>query len=44
MAIQEHPNEDRPPVFGSWKKWYIFLLVVLLIQIIVYYLLTLKYT
>jgi hypothetical protein len=33
-------NSDKPPVFRSWKGWYVFLLVVLFVQIVLYYWLT----
>ncbi|HEX6223654.1 MAG TPA: hypothetical protein VFZ52_04560 [Chryseolinea sp.] len=32
--------EDKPPVFKSWKGWYYLILGVLVVQIILYYLLT----
>lgn len=31
---------DNPPVFNSWKKWYIIVLTVLVVQIVFYYWLT----
>lgn len=37
-------NSEKPPVFKSWKGWYIFLLTVLALQIILYYWLTLRFT
>jgi hypothetical protein len=34
-------NEDeKPPVFNSWKGWYTLILSVLAIQIILYFVLT----
>jgi hypothetical protein len=37
-------NSDKPPVFSSWKGWYVFLLAALLIQIILYYWLTIQFS
>lgn len=35
--MNEAPTEeDRPPVFKSWKGWYWLVISVLVIQIIVY--------
>jgi len=36
-------DQERPPVFGSWKRWYIFILLILAIQILLYGWLTLSY-
>lgn len=36
-------EKEKIPVFGSWKSWYILVLAVLVIQIILYFLLTQSY-
>ncbi len=33
-------ENEIPPVFGSWKKWYGLVLGFLLIQIVLYFLIT----
>jgi hypothetical protein len=33
-------TEDRPPLFKSWKGWYILVLGVLVVQVILYYWIT----
>jgi hypothetical protein len=33
-------SEEKPPLFRSWKTWYKLVLGVLLIQVIVYFLIT----
>jgi hypothetical protein len=33
-------SEDRPPVFSSWRKWYLLVLGALALQIILYFWLT----
>jgi hypothetical protein len=33
-------NEEKPPVFNSWKGWYWLLMIVLSIQIIAYFIIT----
>lgn len=35
---QQEP--EKPPVFGSWQAWYLFTLLVLVVQVAVYYFLT----
>jgi hypothetical protein len=42
--MNSEPHQDHPPVFKSWKGWYIFLLVVLLIEIVFFYLLTIRFS
>lgn len=34
------PEDEKPPLFRRWSTWYGLVLGLLLIQIIVYYLLT----
>jgi hypothetical protein len=36
-------EKEKIPLFGSWKRWYILVLAVLLIQIVLYFLLTRSY-
>lgn len=33
-------DEDRPPVFKSWKTWYRLVLGIFIVQVIIFYLLT----
>lgn len=33
-------SSEKPPVFKSWKRWYVLVLGVLVLQIILYYWLT----
>jgi hypothetical protein len=33
-------DEEKPPLFRSWRGWYLTLIIVLLVQIIFYYWLT----
>jgi len=33
-------TEEKPPLFESWKTWYKLVLAVMLIQVIVYFLIT----
>jgi hypothetical protein len=35
--------EEKPPLFKEWNKWYMILIYVLIIQIILYYWLTLAF-
>lgn len=37
------PEQEKPPVLGSWKNLYILLVVVLVVQIVLYYLITLSF-
>lgn len=39
----DEENLQKVPVFGSWKKWYTFLLVFLLVQVLLYTWLTYSY-
>ncbi len=36
-------ENEKIPVFGSWKRWYALVLGVLAVQIILYFLLTQSY-
>jgi len=33
-------NDERPPLFHSWKAWYKLVLAVMLIQVVMYFLIT----
>jgi len=33
-------NQEKPPVFSSWKGWYWLVMSVAVVQIVVYYLIT----
>lgn len=37
------PEQEKPPVMGSWKNLYILLVVVLVVQIVLYYLITISF-
>ena len=41
--MSSEPDHERPPVFGTWRGWYIFLIAVLVAQIAIYYWLTLRF-
>ncbi len=32
--------EEKPPVFKSWRSWYVLILAVMLVQVIFYFWLT----
>jgi hypothetical protein len=34
------PDYDRPPVFRRWSSWYAIVLGLLVVQIIIYYVIT----
>jgi len=44
MKSGESTKEERPPIFKSWRGYYRFLLFFLLLQILIYYFLTLRYS
>jgi hypothetical protein len=33
-------QEEKPPVFSSWKGWYVLVMSVALVQLIIYFLIT----
>jgi hypothetical protein len=33
-------SEDQPPLFRSWNSWYKLVLAIMLIQVVVYFLIT----
>lgn len=37
-------ENERPPLFGSWAAWYRLLVGALVVQIIVYYLLSERFS
>jgi hypothetical protein len=37
------PEKEKIPVFSSWKRWYVLVLAVLVVQIVVYFLITQSY-
>ncbi len=44
MDTENEDNiENKVPLFGAWRRWYAFLLGFLVVQIILYYLLTNHY-
>ena len=38
--MEKRDTDQKPPVFGSWTRWYVFILLVLAVQIILYWWLT----
>lgn len=42
--MMEAQEDERPPVFSSWKAWYGLVIAVLLVQIVVYLLITLAFS
>lgn len=40
---QDEEEQKKIPLFGTWNKWYAFLLVVLFIQVVLYTWLTYSY-
>ena len=44
MKNKERQSEQRPPIFKSWRGFYRFLVFFLLLQILIYYYLTLRYS
>ena len=34
------PEEDKVPLFGNWRGWYVLVIAVLVILIVLFYLLT----
>lgn len=41
---EEEVQHQRPPVFKKWKTWYGLVVAVLVVQIIVYYLITIHFS
>lgn len=41
--MSEH-NEEKPPIFARWRTWYALVLGALVIQIIVYFIITLIFS
>jgi hypothetical protein len=42
-----HPDpagDERPPVFGTWRRFYILVAAFLVLQVLVYWLLTRSYS
>lgn len=37
MEVQE---EEKPPIFNSWKGWYLLVIGFLFIQIVIYFFIT----
>lgn len=33
-------ESEKPPVFGSWKRWYWFILSALVVEMIIFYWIT----
>jgi hypothetical protein len=36
-------DQEKIPVFKTWKQWYIVVLAILVIQIVLYYIVTQSY-
>lgn len=37
------PENEKPPILGSWKNLYLLLVGALLLQIVLYYLITISF-
>lgn len=37
-------ESDKPPLFKSWTGWYVLVLAILVVQIIIYRLITLAFS
>lgn len=42
--MTKKPNEDRPPILGSWKNIYLFVMANLVIFIIIFYAITIYFS
>lgn len=42
MSIPENDNQ-KPPIMGSWRNLYLLLIGALLLQILIYYLITISF-
>ena len=42
--ISNNDQEEKPPVFKSWKGWYALLIIVLAVLVFLFYLLTKTYS
>jgi hypothetical protein len=40
----ENHERENPPLGDTWQKWYLAVLLTLLIQILIYHLITQKYS
>lgn len=38
--MSEETGEPKPPVFGSWKGWYWLVLLTMLVQVMIYLIIT----
>ncbi len=38
--MSEAPQEQKPPLFGSWKGWYWLVFLVMAAQVVVYLIIT----
>lgn len=43
MGTKPTPENDRPPILGSWKNLYMLLIGALLLQVLLYYLITVSF-
>ena len=37
MAEEEISNKEQVPVFKSWKSWYVLTILILVVQIVLYF-------
>jgi len=42
--MKEKNKEETAPILGSWKNWYWFLVLFLVLQILLYYFFTQNYS
>ena len=40
MSVLKDDNKNKIPVFRTWKQWYAFVIVILVLMIVLFYLLT----
>lgn len=38
------PEDEKPPILGSWKNLYLLLVFFLVIQILIYYFITISFS
>ncbi len=38
--MSDSAKEEKPPIFRSWKGWYLLVLLTMVVQVIVYLLIT----
>ena len=41
---EQNPEDEKPPILGSWNNLYLLLVVFLGIQILIYYFITISFS